>query len=166
MPQQNNLQGLGVSPQYQQHVISQLLQEVKNNNIRAFAQQSPSDTPNPNSGLASGTAVTSSAAPGEQQTQRINNNDGAVKGVAPADTGPSNVINSTAGIVPSRSNSFKSVSSNPAAATGGNATASKAEPFHEMDGLDHLISNELAESGLFAGEQGGNAFPWNMWRNT
>uniref|UniRef100_A0A0A9CPL8 Transcriptional regulator SLK2 n=1 Tax=Arundo donax TaxID=35708 RepID=A0A0A9CPL8_ARUDO len=174
MPQQNNLQGLGVSPQYQQHVINQLLQEVKNNN-RSFAQQLPPNTPNANSGLASGAnsglasgaAVTSSAATGEQQTQRINNNNGAVKGAAPVGTGPSNVINSTAGVTPSRSNNFKSVSSNPAAAaTGGNAAASKADPFHEIDDLDHLITNELAESGLFSGEQDGNAFPWNMWRST
>ncbi|XP_062233733.1 probable transcriptional regulator SLK2 [Phragmites australis] len=160
MPQQNNLSGLGVSPQYQQHVINQLLQEVKNNNNRAFGQQPPPGTPIGNSGLASGAAITNSAAAGEQ-TQHTNNNNGAVKGADRVSTGPSNVINNTGGIAPSRSNSFKSVSSNPAAATGGNATTSKSESFHDIDNLDNLITNELMGSGLFMGEQGGNAFSWN-----
>ncbi|PUZ68528.1 hypothetical protein GQ55_2G035600 [Panicum hallii var. hallii] len=156
---QNNLQG--VNPQYQQHVLNQLLQEVKNTNNHALLQQPPPANPNVNSGLASGGANTNSAATGEQ-TQHINNS--TVKGAATIGTGPSNVINnSTASIVPSRSNSFKSVSSNPAAATGGsNAATSKAEPFHELDDLDHLISNELAESGLFMADQGGSGFSWNM----
>ncbi|XP_062227898.1 probable transcriptional regulator SLK3 [Phragmites australis] len=161
MLQQNNLHGLGVSPQYQQHVINQLLQEVKNNNNRAFAQQPPPDTPNASSGLASGAAITNSAATGEQQAQGINNNNSVVKGAAPVSTGPSNVTNSTSGIFPSRSNTFKSVISNPAAAAGGNATTSKAESFHGMNELDHLITTELMESGLFMGEQGGNPFAWN-----
>ncbi|XP_062186792.1 probable transcriptional regulator SLK3 isoform X2 [Phragmites australis] len=170
MPQENNLQGLGVqnniqglsaSPQYQQHVIHQLLQEVKNNNNRALVQQPPPDTPNVNSRVASGVANTNSAATGEQaQAYHINN--GPVKGAATVGTGPSNVINSTASFVPSRSNSFKSVSSNPAAATGGNAATSKAESFHKMDDLDPVITNELVESGLFMGDQGGNGFSWNM----
>lgn len=156
---QNNLQG--VNPQYQQHVLNQLLQEVKNTNNHALVQQLPPANPNVNSGLASGAANTNSAATGEQ-TQHINNS--TLKGAATIGTGPSNVINnSTASIVPSRSNSFKSVSSNPAAATGGsNAATSKAEPFHELDDLDHLINNELAESGLFMADQGGSGFSWNM----
>ncbi|KAL6647890.1 hypothetical protein ACP70R_015327 [Stipagrostis hirtigluma subsp. patula] len=157
---QNNLQGL--SPQYQQQVIHQLLQEVKSNNNRNLVHQPPPDAPNVNTGLASGAANINSgasAAPGEQ-AQRINN--GAVKDAATVGTGPSNVINSTVSIVPSRSNSFKSVSSNPAAATGGNAATSKAESFHEMDDLDNLITNELVESGLFMGDEGGNGFSWNM----
>jgi len=156
---QNNLQG--VNPQYQQHVLNQLLQEVKNTNNHALVQQPPPANPNVNSGLAPGAANTNSAATGEQ-TQHINNS--TLKGAATIGTGPSNVINnSTASIVPSRSNSFKSVSSNPAAATGGsNAATSKAEPFHELDDLDHLISNELAESGLFMADQGGSGFSWNM----
>ncbi|XP_062188737.1 probable transcriptional regulator SLK2 [Phragmites australis] len=159
MPQQNYHQGLSVSPQYQQHVIHQLLQEVKNTNSRALVRQPPRDTPNVNSGLASGAANTNSAASGEQ-ARRVNN--GMVKGAAAVGTGPSNVINSTASIVPSRSNSFKSVSSIPAAATGGNAATSKAESFHEMDELDPLITNELVESGLFMGDQDGTGFSWNM----
>lgn len=162
MPQQNNFQGLGVSPQHQQHVIHQLLQEVKNtnNHNRALAQQQPPGAPNVNSGLASGAAITSSAASGEQ-TPHINNS--AVKGAAPMGTsGPSNLINSGVGIVPSRSNSFKSVSSNPAAASGGNTVTPKAESMHEMDELDHLITSELVESGLFMGEQGGGGYSWNM----
>ena len=48
-----------------------------------------------------------------------------------------------------------------AAATGGNAMTPKAESMHEMDELDHLITNELVESGLFMGEQGGG-YSWNM----
>lgn len=164
---QNNLQGLGVqnnlqgvNPQYQQHVFNQLLQEVKNTNNHALVQQPPPDNPNVNSGLVSGAANTNSAATREQ-AQHINNS--AVKGAATVGTGPSNVINnSTASIIPSRSNSFKSVSSNPAAATGGNAATSKAEPFHELEDLDNLIANELVESGLFMGDQGGNGFSWNM----
>ena len=168
MPQHNNLQGMGmqnnlqgVNPQYQQHVLNQLLQEVKNTNNHALVQQLPPANPNVNSGLAPGAANTNSAATGEQ-TQHINNS--TLKGAATIGTGPSNVINnSTASIVPSRSNSFKSVSSNPAAATGGsNAATSKAEPFHELDDLDHLINNELAESGLFMADQGGSGFSWNM----
>jgi hypothetical protein len=61
-------------------------------------------------------------------------------------------------MVPSRSNSFKSVSSNPAAApTEGNVTASKAESFHEMDDLDNLddlINTQFAESELLEGGPG------------
>lgn len=167
IPQHNNVQGLGVqnnlqgvNPQYQQHVLNQLLQEVKNTNNHALVQQSLSANPNVNSGLATGAANTNSAGAGEQ-TQHINNS--TVKGAATIGTGPSNVINnSTVSIVPSRSNSFKSVSSNPAAATGGNAATSKAEPYHELDDLDHLITSELVESGLFMGDQGGNGFSWNM----
>ncbi|CAN6309034.1 unnamed protein product [Urochloa humidicola] len=167
MPEQNNLQGFGASPQYQQHVFNQLLQEVKKNNSRSFAQQPPSDAPNASSGLASGASTPNVAASGEQ-AQRINNsnsnNSSAVKGAAPAGTGPSNVINNnTASIVPSRNNSFKSVSSNPAAAAagGGNAANSKVDDsFQELEDLDHLITNELVESGLFGAGQGGNVLPW------
>lgn len=160
---QNNHQSLGVSPQYQQHVLNQLLQGVKNTNSHTLPQQPPPDTPNVSSGLTSGGANANSAGTGEQ-AQRINNS--AVKGAATVGTGPSNVINnSTASIVPSRSNSFKSVSSIPAAAAGSNAATSKAEPFQELDDLDH-ITNELVESGLFMGDQVGNGFSWNMWQST
>ncbi|WVZ62031.1 hypothetical protein U9M48_011821 [Paspalum notatum var. saurae] len=156
---QNNLQSLGVNPQYHQHVLNQLLQ-AKNTNSPTLPQQPPPDTHNVNSAIVSITANTNSAATGEH-AQRINNS--TVKGAATVGTGPSNVINnSTASIVPSRSNSFKSVSSNPAAAAGGNAATSKAEPFHELDDLDHLITNELVESGLFMGDQGGTGFSWNI----
>uniref|UniRef100_A0A453QH57 Uncharacterized protein n=1 Tax=Aegilops tauschii subsp. strangulata TaxID=200361 RepID=A0A453QH57_AEGTS len=37
--QHNNFQGLGASPQFQQHVINQLLQEAKNTNSRTLAHQ-------------------------------------------------------------------------------------------------------------------------------
>ncbi|CAL5078503.1 unnamed protein product [Urochloa decumbens] len=164
---QNNLQGLGVqnnlqglNPQYQQHVFNQMLQEVKNTNNRALVQQPPPDNPKVNNGLASRAANTNSAAT-RKQTPHMNNS--TVKGAATIGTGPSNVINnSTVSIVSSRSNSFKSVSSNPAVATAGNDATSKAEPFPELDDLDNLITNELAESGLFMGDQGGNGFSWNM----
>ncbi|XP_066389162.1 probable transcriptional regulator SLK2 [Miscanthus floridulus] len=145
---QNNHQGLGASPQYQQHVLNQLLQEVKNTNSHTLPQQPPSDTPNVSSSITSGGANTNSAATREQ-AQRINNS--AVKDAATVGTGPSNVINnSTASIVPSRSNSFKSVSSNPAAAAtaGGNAATSKAEPFHEFDDFEQLLTNELVGNEL------------------
>lgn len=160
MSQQNNLQGFGASPQYQQHVFNQLLQEVKKNNNRAFAQQPPPDASNTRNGLASGAATPNLTATGEQ-AQRINNSNSnsAARGAAPAGTGPSNVINNnTASTVPSRNSSFKSVSSNPAAAaTGGNAANLKVDDsFHELEDLDNLITNELVESGLF----GGNASPW------
>ncbi|KAJ1287885.1 hypothetical protein BS78_02G044800 [Paspalum vaginatum] len=159
---QTNLQRLGVNPQYHQHVLNQLLQ-AKNTNSPTLPQQPPPDTPNVNSVLVSGAANTNSAATGGQ-AQRINNS--TMKGAATVGTGPSNVINnSTASIVPSRSNSFKSVSSYPAAAAaaaGGNAATSKAEPFQELDDLDHLITNELVESGLFMGDQGGTGFSWNI----
>jgi len=148
---QNNHQGLGASPQYQQHVLNQLLQEVKNTNSCTLPQQPPPDTPNVSSGITSGGADTNSAATREQ-AQRINNS--AVKDAATVGTGPSNVINnSTASIVPSRSNSFKSVSSNPAAAAaaGGNAATSKTEPFHEFDDFEQLLTNELV----------GNEFLWD-----
>ncbi|KAL6606302.1 hypothetical protein ACP70R_041955 [Stipagrostis hirtigluma subsp. patula] len=158
-PQQNNIHGLGVSSQYQQHVINQLVQEVRNSNNRALAQQSPQGTLNVNGGLASRAGTTSNAVTGEQ-TQHINNSNGAV--ADPVSAGPSNVINSKTGMTPSRSDSFKSVSSNPAAAaTGGNTATAKAEPFHEMDELDNLINNELVESGLFMGDQD-TGFSWNM----
>ncbi|CAN6165236.1 unnamed protein product [Urochloa humidicola] len=164
---QNNLQGMGVqnnlqglNPQYQQHVFNQLLQEVKNTNNDALMQQPPPDNPNVNNGLASRAANTNSAATGEQ-TQHMNNS--AVKGAATIGTGPSNVINnSTASIVSSRSNSFKSVSSNLAVATAGNDATSKSEPFHELDDLGDLFTNELAESGLFMGDQSDNGFSWSM----
>ncbi|GJN10192.1 hypothetical protein PR202_ga28266 [Eleusine coracana subsp. coracana] len=173
MPQQNNFQGLGVhnnlqgltaSPQYQQHVLHQLLATAKNTNNQPLVQQTSPDTPNVNSSLAS-VAANSNRAASREQAQRIN--EGTPKDACTMGTGPSNVINnSTVSMVPSRSNSFKSVSSNPAApSTGGNAAASKAESFHEMDDLDHLddlINNQLAESGLFEGDQGGNGFFWNM----
>lgn len=166
MPQQNNLHGFGASPQYQQHVFNQLLQEVKKNNNRPFAQQPPPDASNASGGLASGASTPNLTATGEQ-AQRINNSNSnsnsAARGAAPAGTGPSNVLNNnTASVVPSRNNSFKSVSSNPvAAATGGNATNLKVDDsFHELEDLDHLIANELVESGLFNSGQGGSASPW------
>lgn len=149
MPQQNNFQGFGVSPQYQQHVLNQLLQEVKNNNNRTKAQQPPPDAPNASGGLASGVAIPNVAATGDHNS--------AVKGAAPAGTGPSNVINnSTASIAPGRNNSFKLVSSSPAAAaTGGNAMNSKVDDsFHQLEDLDDMIANELEESGLFGAGQG------------
>ncbi|KAG8094060.1 hypothetical protein GUJ93_ZPchr0012g19709 [Zizania palustris] len=172
MPQQNSLQGLlGVSPQYQQHVIHQLLQEAKNANRILVQQQQQQQQQHQqqqhqqqqqqqqlpaNSGLASG-------ASGEQHMN---------KGGAPAPmatTGPSSVINNAA----SRSNSFRSVSSNPAASAaasagggsgGGGGGGGKAESLHELEDLDNLITNELVESGLFLGEQGGGGggYPWNM----
>ncbi|KAJ1257726.1 hypothetical protein BS78_10G018600 [Paspalum vaginatum] len=165
MPQQNNLRGFGINPQYHQHMLNQLLQEVKNNN-RGFVQQPSSAAPNASSGLASGVAMPNAAALGEQ-AHRINNsnynhNVGA-KGAAPTSTGPSIVINnSTASVPASRNNSFKSVSSHPAAAaTGGNAVNSKVDDsFHELEDLDNLITNELVESGLFSAGHGGNTLPW------
>ncbi|GJN24626.1 hypothetical protein PR202_gb12379 [Eleusine coracana subsp. coracana] len=173
MPQQNNFQGLGVhnnfqgltaSPQYQQHVLHQLLAAAKNTNNQPLVQQPPPDNPNVNSSLAS-VAANSNHAASREQAQRIN--EGTTKDACTMGTGPSNVINnSTVSMLPSRSNSFKSVSNNPASpSTGGNAAASKAESFHEMDDLDHLddiINNQLVESGLFEGDQGGNGFLWNM----
>ncbi|GJN01090.1 hypothetical protein PR202_ga18326 [Eleusine coracana subsp. coracana] len=158
IPQQNSFQGLGVSPQYQQHVFNQLLQEVRNNNNCTLGQQQPLGTSNVNSGLSSGAAVNNAAT--REQTQGISNSNGRVNGTAPVSTTPSNVINGKASTAPSRSNSFKSVSSNPAA-TGGNASTSKAESFNEMDDLSHLISSHLADSGLLMGEQGGG-FSWDM----
>uniref|UniRef100_A0A453QXV5 Transcriptional corepressor SEUSS n=1 Tax=Aegilops tauschii subsp. strangulata TaxID=200361 RepID=A0A453QXV5_AEGTS len=150
--QHNNFQGLGASPQFQQHVINQLLQEAKNTNSRALAHQQQQQ-------LASGAAVANIAASGEQ-AQHMNN--GAAKGaVLMGMTGPSNLINSGARMV-QRSSSFKSVSSNPAA-SGGNAATPKAESVHDMDDLEHLISHELVESGLFMGEQlGDGGFSWNI----
>jgi hypothetical protein len=161
MLQQNNFQGFGVNPQYQQHVLNQLLQEVKNNNNRTKAQQPPPDAPNASGGLASGVAIPNVAATGEQG-QHINNNNsnhnGTVKGAAPAGTGPSNVINnSTASIVPGRNNSFKSVSSSPAAAaaTAGNAVNSMVDDsFLQLEDLDDTVTNALVESGLFGAGQG------------
>lgn len=163
--QQNNFQGLGVSPQYQQHVIHQLLQEAKNTSNRALTQQQTPNTPSANGGLASGAAITNSAASGEHSQQHMNNG-AATKGAAPmCTTGPSNLINSGAGIV-QRSSSFKSVSSNPvaaAASSGGNVVTPKAESMHEMDELDHLINSELVGSGLFMEEQqGGGGYSWNL----
>ncbi|AQK80078.1 putative transcriptional regulator SLK2 [Zea mays] len=160
MPQQSNFQGFGgVNPQYQHHVLNQLLQEVKNNN-HVKAQQLPPDAPKASGGLAPGVAIPNVAAAGEQG-QHINSNtrdhNGAVKGAAPAGTGPSNVINNTASMPPGRNNSFKSVSSSPAAATGGIAVNSKVDDsFHQLEDLDldGLITNELMESGLFGAGQG------------
>ncbi|KAB8100993.1 hypothetical protein EE612_031658, partial [Oryza sativa] len=173
MPQQSSLQGLGVSPQYQQHVLHQLLQEAKNTNNRVLAQQQQQQQLQhapANSGLASGgTAITGSAASGDHM-----NNNGVVKGGTPmVTTGPSSVINNTASILPSRSNSFKSVSSNPQVAaaagggigSGGHAATPKADALHELDDLDNLgnlISTELEESGLFLGDQAGGGYSWNM----
>ena len=87
--------------------------------------------------------------------------------------GPSDLINSggAAGMV-QRSSSFKSVTSNPAAAVatsaGNPATPRATESVHEMDELDHLdhlhhlITSELEESGLFMGEQqGGSGYSWH-----
>jgi len=156
-------QVLGASPQCQQHVLNQLLQEVKKNNNRAFAQQPPPDAPSASSSLVSGAAAPNVAS--VEQVQHINNHNSnhnsAVKGAPPAGTGPSN-NNNTASIAPSRNNSFKSVSSNPgAAATGGNAVNQKVdESFHELEDLDHLITNELLESGLFGAGQGGDVLSW------
>lgn len=159
MPQHNNLQGLGlqnnhrglgVSPQYQQHALNQLIQEVKNAKRHTLPQQPPLDIPNVSSGITSGGANTNSAGTGDQG-QRMNNS--AVNGAATIYTGPTNVINnSTASVVPSRSNSFKSVSSNL-----GNAATLKAKPFHEFDDLEHLIANELVGSGPL----NGNELAWN-----
>jgi len=160
MPQQSNFQGFGgVNPQYQHHVLNQLLQEVKNNN-HVKAQQLPPDAPKASGGLAPGVAIPNVAA-AREQGQHINSNtrdhNGAVKGAAPAGTGPSNVINNTASMPPGRNNSFKSVSSSPADATGGIAVNSKVDDsFHQLEDLDldGLITNELMESGLFGAGQG------------
>uniref|UniRef100_A0A453T780 Transcriptional corepressor SEUSS n=2 Tax=Aegilops tauschii subsp. strangulata TaxID=200361 RepID=A0A453T780_AEGTS len=159
MPQhQQNSFGAGASTQYQQHLIQQLLQEAKSSNSRVMAQQQQQPP------SVSGPVITNNPASGDQAHQM---NNGAVKGAAPTGTtGPSNLINSGVGIV-QRCSSFKSVSSNPAAgvaASGGNPASPKpAESMHEEDELDHLISSELAESGLFMGEQqGGGAYSWNM----
>uniref|UniRef100_A0A453QY75 Transcriptional corepressor SEUSS n=6 Tax=Aegilops tauschii subsp. strangulata TaxID=200361 RepID=A0A453QY75_AEGTS len=151
--QHNNFQGLGASPQFQQHVINQLLQEAKNTNSRALAHQQQQQQHHQQP------AVANIAASGEQ-AQHMNN--GAAKGaVLMGMTGPSNLINSGARMV-QRSSSFKSVSSNPAA-SGGNAATPKAESVHDMDDLEHLISHELVESGLFMGEQlGDGGFSWNI----
>ena len=81
-----------------------------------------------------------------------------MKGAAPAGTGPSNVINnSTASIAPGRNNSFKSVSSSPAAAaaTAGNAVNSMVDDsFLQLEDLDDTVTNALVESGLFGAGQG------------
>jgi hypothetical protein len=158
---QQNSFGAGVSPQYQQHVMQQLLQEAnRSTNNRVLAQQQPLSSPSANGGLA----ITNSGASGDQ-AQHMNNN-GAAKGVAaPMGTvGTSNLINSGAAGVVQRCSSFKSVTSNPAAAVAGNPPTPKAESMHEMDELDHLITSELAESGLFMGEQqgGGGGYSWHM----
>ena len=169
MPQQqhNSFQGLGASPQFQQHVIHQLMQEAKNTNNRALVQQQQQQrpsTPSANGGLASGAAVTNSAASGEQQAHHMNK--GAAKGAAPMGMtmGPSNPMNNSgaAGIV-QRSSSFKSVSSNPAATGGNAATPGAAESMHEMEDIGHLITHELTDSGLFMGEQEGDGgYSWNL----
>jgi hypothetical protein len=159
MPQQNSIQGLGVR-QYHQHVINQLMQEVRNNNSLTFGQQQLPGTSNVNnSGHVSGVAVNSIAT--REQTQGISNNNDGVNGAAPVSTVPSNVINSKASAEPNRTNSFKSVSSNPATATGGNASTLKAEPYNEMEDLSQRISSEMADFGVFMGEQGGG-FSWNV----
>ncbi|XP_035816560.1 uncharacterized protein [Zea mays] len=159
MPQHNNLQGLGlqnnhrglgVSPQYQQHALNQLIQEVKNAKRHTLPQQPPLDIPNISSGITSGGANTNSAGTGDQG-QRM-----AVNGAATIYTGPTSVINNST----ARSNNFKSVSSNlavAAAPAGGNAATLKAKPFHEFDDLEHLIANELVGSGLL----NGNELAWN-----
>jgi hypothetical protein len=157
MPQHNNLQGLGlqnnhrglgVSPQYQQHALNQLIQEVKNAKRHTLPQQPPLDIPNVSSGITSGGAGTG------DQGQRMNNS--AVNGAATIYTGPTSVINNST----ARSNNFKSVGSNLAVApapAGGNAATLKAKPFHEFDDLEHLIANELVGSGLL----NSNELAWN-----
>jgi hypothetical protein len=166
--QHNNFQGLGASPQFQQHVMHQLMQEAKNTNNRPLAQQQQQQqqqqrpsTPSANGGLASGAAISHGAASGEQ-AQHMSN--GAAKGAAPIGmTGPSNLINNSGAGMVQRSSSFKSVSSNPAA-TGGNAATPKAvESMHDMDEIEHLITHEFTESGLFMGEQQGDGgYSWNL----
>jgi hypothetical protein len=159
MSQQNSIQGLGMSPQYHQHVLNQLMLQVRNNNSLTFGQQQLPGTSNVNSGHASGVGVNSTAT--REQAQSISNNIDGVNGTAPVSTVPSNVINSKASAAPSRTNSFKSVSSSTAAA-GSNASTSKdAEPYDELEDLSHLIASELAESRLFMGEQGGG-YSWNI----
>ncbi|AQL02462.1 probable transcriptional regulator SLK2-like isoform X1 [Zea mays] len=157
--QQNSFHGFGVNPQYQQHVLNQLLQEVKNSNNRSKAQQPPLDAPPPNAsggGLAPGVATPNVIAATGEQGQHVNNSssnhNGTVKGAA--GTGPSNVINnSTASMASARNSSFKSVSSSPAAA--GNAVSSKVDDsFHQLEDLDDMIANELVESGLFGAGHG------------
>uniref|UniRef100_A0ACD5Y0D2 Uncharacterized protein n=1 Tax=Avena sativa TaxID=4498 RepID=A0ACD5Y0D2_AVESA len=160
--QHNNFQGLGANPQFQQHVYHQLLQEAKNTNNRAMVQQQRPSTPNANGGLTPGAVITNSAASGEQ-AQHMNN--GPSKVAAPVGTtGPNNLMNNSGAGIVQRSSSFKSVSSNPAS-TGGNELTPKAvEPMDEMDDdLNHLITHELAESGLFMEEQQGDgSYSWNL----
>ncbi|KAK1613105.1 hypothetical protein QYE76_036778 [Lolium multiflorum] len=158
---QQNSFGAGVSPQYQQHVMQQLLQEAnRSTNNRVLAQQQPLSNPNANGGLA----ITNPGASGDQ-AQHMNHSGAAKGGAAPMGmAGTSNLINSGAAGVVQRCSSFKSVTSNPAAAVAGNPPTPKAESMHEMDELDHLITSELAESGLFMGEQqgGGGGYSWHM----
>jgi hypothetical protein len=161
---QQNSFGAGVSPQYQQHVMHQLLQEANksaNNRVLSQQQQQPLSTPSASGGLA----ITNSGASGDH-AQQMNNNGATKSAGAPMGTmGPSNLINSGAAGVVQRCSSFKSVTSNPAAGAAGNLPTPKPESMHEMEELDHLITSELAESGLFMDEQqggGGRGYSWHM----
>ncbi|CAL9147373.1 probable transcriptional regulator SLK2 isoform X1 [Musa acuminata AAA Group] len=152
LPLQNNLHPSQVNQHLQQHVIQQMLQQVINNN-RGGLQQSVG-APNAN-------GLVAPEVPGGGITGvPVRMNPGSVGKGTEFLNMHGDMPNNSMGMVPSRSNSFKSVSSHPSIS--GNNLNSRADSTHNMDvpELGHIPKD--FENGMFSGDPSDMGYGWKV----
>lgn len=152
LPLQNNLHPSQVNQHLQQHVIQQMLQQVINNN-RGGLQHSVG-APNAN-------GLVASEVPGGGITGvPVRMNPGSVGKGAEFLNMHGDMPNNSMGMVPSRSNSFKSVSSHPSIS--GNNLNSRADSTHNTDvpELEHIAKD--FENGMFSGDPSDMGYGWKV----
>ncbi|KAJ8498136.1 hypothetical protein OPV22_008688 [Ensete ventricosum] len=141
-----------VNQHLQQHVIQQMLQQVINNN-RGGMQQSVS-APNAN-------GLVAPVVPGGGITGiPVRMNPGSVGKGTEFLNMHADMPNNSMGMVPSRSNSFKSVSSHPSIS--GNNLNSRADSTHNTDvpELEHIGKD--FENGMFSGDPSDVGYGWKV----
>ncbi|URD75028.1 Transcriptional corepressor SEUSS [Musa troglodytarum] len=151
-PKQNNLHPSQVNQHLQQHVIQQMLQQVINNN-RGGLQQSVG-APNAN-------GLVAPEVPGGGITGvPVRMNPGSVAKGTEFLNMHGDMPNNSMGMVPSRSNSFKSVSSHPSIS--GNNLNSRADSTHNSDvpELEHIAKD--FENGMFGGDPSDMGYRWKV----
>ncbi|RWW23469.1 hypothetical protein BHE74_00028713 [Ensete ventricosum] len=147
-----NLHPSQVNQHLQQHVIQQMLQQVINNN-RGGMQQSVS-APNAN-------GLVAPVVPGGGITGiPVRMNPGSVGKGTEFLNMHADMPNNSMGMVPSRSNSFKSVSSHPSIS--GNNLNSRADSTHNTDvpELEHIGKD--FENGMFSGDPSDVGYGWKV----
>ncbi|CAL9072549.1 unnamed protein product [Musa textilis] len=152
LPLQNNLHPSQVNQHLQQHVIQQMLQQVINNN-RGGLQQSVG-APNAN-------GLVAPEVPGGGITGvPVRMNPGSVGKGTEFLNMHGDMPNNSMGMVPSRSNSFKSVSSHPSIS--GNNLISRADSTHNTDvpELEHIAKD--FENGMFSGDPSDMGYRWKV----